>query len=84
MYDIYDNFRNCEIRSYILEEQSKRIEIEFRKFELLYGVILENYKKTFYMKIGYAFVDFKGNIRKIFYIIFILLNFNILVYFFNL
>src|SRR5690606_25461779 len=62
--DLFDNILNSELHTLISDQMKKTINECFANFCTFSKIDLGKLREAFYEKVGYAFVDFKGNFSK--------------------
>lgn len=60
-YELYENINNCDLKYIFDTNLSESIAKCFSNFSAFSEIDLYNLREAFYGKIGYAFLDFKGN-----------------------
>ena len=62
-YELYSNIKNSSLSYLIKEDIDKSLSKSFADLETFTELNLITLTDAFYCKIGYAFLDYKGNFR---------------------
>lgn len=60
-YELYSNLKNCSLKGIISNELDDSFKKIFTNISSFTGLNLRNVTEAYYCKIGYAFLDYKGN-----------------------
>jgi hypothetical protein len=67
LVNFFENLKNSELKSIFSSEKEQKSDKYFRNFQLFTDINLYSFRSVIFEKVGFCFIDFKGNFSKFFY-----------------